>query len=486
MEKGNLRADVNVSVRRPGEALGTRCEIKNVNSIRFAAQAIEHEARRQMAILEDGGAIDQETRLFDPGRGETRSMRSKEEAHDYRYFPDPDLLPLEFDDAYVAALRSGPAGAARCRSVRGSWRRIRALAPTTRTCSWRNGRRRISSKAVARGRDGKQAANWVINELLGALNKTGLGIEASPVSAEQLGALLDLQKEAVISGKIAKDVFEIMLAEGGDPRQIVEARGLKQVTDTGAIEEIVDEVDRRQSGQGGAGEGKARDARLVRRAGDEGEPGQGQPAGGQRAFEGEARHRVKPGACRAPYPRSILTQHTREAWECASFFVLLLVFGLAGPAAAVSDADRAAIQSTIDRQLQAFLADDGATAYSFAAPNITAIFPSVESFMAMVRQRLSAGLPAALLFVRRAERRSRPDRAVCRYRRQRRGVLDGALHASAAAGRELEDRRLLAGEKAGRSRLSAGAPATGAPPTNRCESARPTLRAARHLPNSSA
>jgi aspartyl-tRNA(Asn)/glutamyl-tRNA(Gln) amidotransferase subunit B len=240
MEKGNLRADINVSVRRPGEKLGTRCEIKNVNSIRFAGQAVEHEARRQMAILEDGGSIEQETRLFDPARGETRSMRSKEEAHDYRYFPDPDLLPLEFDDAYVAALERGlpelpDAKRARFMSeYQLSAYDADVLVAERATADFFEG--------VARGRDGKQAANWVINELLGALNKRGVGIEDSPVSAAQLGALIDLQKEGTISGKIAKDVFEIVLAEGGDPREIVEKRGLKQVTDTGAIEAVVDKV----------------------------------------------------------------------------------------------------------------------------------------------------------------------------------------------------------------------------------------------------
>jgi aspartyl-tRNA(Asn)/glutamyl-tRNA(Gln) amidotransferase subunit B len=240
MEKGNLRADINVSVRRPGEAFGTRCEIKNVNSIRFAGQAIEYEARRQIGIIEDGGAIEQETRLFDPGRGETRSMRSKEEAHDYRYFPDPDLLPLEFDDFYVEALAAGlpelpDAKRARFQSEYGlSAYDADVLVAERETANF--------FEAVARGREGKQAANWVINELLGALNRLGRGIETSPVSAHQLGELLDLQKEGVISGKIAKDVFEIMLAEGGDPRAIVEARGLKQVTDTGAIEKLVDDV----------------------------------------------------------------------------------------------------------------------------------------------------------------------------------------------------------------------------------------------------
>jgi len=240
MEKGNLRADINVSVRRPGDKLGTRCEIKNVNSIRFAGQAIEYEARRQIGILEDGGAIEQETRLFDPGRGETRSMRNKEEAHDYRYFPDPDLLPLEFDNAYVAALAESlpelpDDKRARFQAGYGlSAYDADVLVSDRETANF--------FEAVARGRDGKQAANWVINELLGALNRTGRTVETSPVSAHQLGDLLDLQREGVISGKIAKDVFEIMLAVGGEPRAIVESRGLKQVTDTGAIEAVIAEV----------------------------------------------------------------------------------------------------------------------------------------------------------------------------------------------------------------------------------------------------
>jgi aspartyl-tRNA(Asn)/glutamyl-tRNA(Gln) amidotransferase subunit B len=240
MEKGNLRADINVSVRRPGEKLGTRCEIKNVNSIRFAGQAIEYEARRQVGILEDGGTIDQETRLFDPGRGETRSMRSKEEAHDYRYFPDPDLLPLEFDEAFVASLVAQlpelpDEKRARFQSDYG-------LSPYDADVLVAEREVANFFEAVAHGRDGKQAANWVINDLLGALNRSARSIDTSPVSAHQLGALLDLQKDGTISGKIAKDVFEIMLVEGGEPREIVESRGLRQVTDTGEIERAVDVV----------------------------------------------------------------------------------------------------------------------------------------------------------------------------------------------------------------------------------------------------
>jgi aspartyl-tRNA(Asn)/glutamyl-tRNA(Gln) amidotransferase subunit B len=246
MEKGNLRADINVSVRRPGEPFGTRCEIKNVNSVRFAGQAIEYEARRQIGVIEDGGAIVQETRLFDPGRGETRSMRTKEEAHDYRYFPDPDLLPLEFDEAYVAALAEGlpelpDEKRARFMTDFGlSTYDAAVLVADRATAEY--------FEAVATGRApdlirGKQAANWVINELLGALNREGRMIEASPVSAGQLGALLDLQQDGTISGKIAKEVFDILWNEGdGDPRAIVEERGLRQVTDVGAIEALVAEA----------------------------------------------------------------------------------------------------------------------------------------------------------------------------------------------------------------------------------------------------
>lgn len=240
MEKGNLRADVNVSVRRPGEPLGTRCEIKNVNSIRFIGQAVEVEARRQIAILEDGGKIDQETRLYDPAKGETRSMRSKEEAHDYRYFPDPDLLPLEFDAVYVEVLKAGlpelpDAKKARFISQYG-------LSPYDASVLAAEREQADYFEAVAKGRDGKSAANWVINELFGRLNKEGKDVGSSPVSADQLGGIVDLIGEGVISGKIAKDLFEIVWTEGGDPRAVVEARGMKQVTDTGAIEKVVDEV----------------------------------------------------------------------------------------------------------------------------------------------------------------------------------------------------------------------------------------------------
>ncbi|MGX1741535.1 Asp-tRNA(Asn)/Glu-tRNA(Gln) amidotransferase subunit GatB [Bosea sp. NPDC055353] len=240
MEKGNLRADVNVSVRKPGDPLGTRCEIKNVNSIRFIGQAVETEARRQIGIIEDGGTIDQETRLYDPGKGETRSMRSKEEAHDYRYFPDPDLLPLEFDDAFVESLKGALPELPDAKKAR--FIATYGLSPYDASVLVAEREQADYFEEVAKGRDGKAAANWVINELFGRLNKEGQDVTTSPVSAAQLGGLVDLIGEGVISGKIAKDLFEIVWTEGGDPRQIVEARGMKQVTDTGAIEKAVDEI----------------------------------------------------------------------------------------------------------------------------------------------------------------------------------------------------------------------------------------------------
>ncbi len=240
MDKGNLRADVNVSVRRPGEPFGTRCEIKNVNSIRFIGQAVEAEARRQIDIIEDGGTIDQETRLFDPGKGETRSMRSKEEAHDYRYFPDPDLLPLEFSQAYVDEL-------ARDLPELPDEKRTRlmkdyGLSAYDSSVLVSERERADFFEVAAKGRDGKLAANWVINELLGRLNREGHDITDSPVSAAQIGGIVDLISNGTISGKIAKDLFEIVWSEGGYPAEVVKKRGMKQVTDTGAIEKAVDEV----------------------------------------------------------------------------------------------------------------------------------------------------------------------------------------------------------------------------------------------------
>ena len=240
MDEGSMRADVNVSVRKPGGEFGTRCEIKNVNSIRFVGQAIEYEARRQIAIIEDGGTIDQETRLFDPGKGETRSMRSKEDAHDYRYFPDPDLLPLEFDQAFVDALKADLPELPDDKKARF----VADMGLSVYDASILVSEKAVADyfEEVASGRDGKMAANWIINDLLGALNKSGKGIEETPVSPAQLGGVIDLIKNGTISGKIAKDLFEIVWNEGGDPADIVEAKGMKQVTDTGAIEKAVDEV----------------------------------------------------------------------------------------------------------------------------------------------------------------------------------------------------------------------------------------------------
>jgi len=240
MEKGSLRADVNVSVRKPGAPLGTRCEIKNMNSISFIGDAIEHEARRQIEIIEEGGTIDQETRLYDPGKRQTRSMRSKEEAHDYRYFPDPDLLPLELTQDEVDALKARLPELPDEKKAR--FMREAGLSAYDADVLVAERATADFFEAVAQGRDAKLAANWVINELAGRLNKDGKDVSSSPVSAAQLGAVLDLIKDGSISGKIAKELFEIVWSEGGDPRAIVEARGMKQVTDTGAIEKVIDEI----------------------------------------------------------------------------------------------------------------------------------------------------------------------------------------------------------------------------------------------------
>ncbi len=310
MEKGNLRADVNVSVRRPGDELGTRCEIKNVNSIRFIGQAIDIEARRQIDIIEDGGTIAQETRLLDVAAGQTRSMRSKEEAHDYRYFPDPDLLPLEFSQGFVDSLKAdlvelpdekharfmqdyglsaydagvlvaekehadffedvvsansskGQASSSKTEAAGDAAAEGKDKGKTA--AKGKAGKKAVKGKGAKSGtakagkgksgagkpkaRDGKIAANWVINELFGRLNKEGHDIDASPMSAEQLGGIIDLIADKSISGKIAKDLFEIVWSEGGEPAQIVEARGMKQVTDMGAIEKAVDEVIAANPGQ---------------------------------------------------------------------------------------------------------------------------------------------------------------------------------------------------------------------------------------------
>ena len=240
MDEGSLRADVNVSVRKPGAPLGTRCEIKNVNSIRFIGQAIEHEARRQIEIIEDGGTIVQETRLFDPNKGETRSMRSKEEAHDYRYFPDPDLLPLELTQSTVDELKARLPELPDEKKARF----VRDYGLSAYDAGQLVAERETANyfEAVAKGRDAKLAANWVINELFGRLNKEGRDIASSPVSAEQLGGIVDLIADRTISGKIAKDLFEIVWTEGGDPRALVASRGMAQVTDLGAIGGIVDDL----------------------------------------------------------------------------------------------------------------------------------------------------------------------------------------------------------------------------------------------------
>ena len=251
MQNGNLRADVNVSVCRPGDYerymetqdfdhLGTRCEIKNMNSMRFMQAAIDYEARRQIAILEDGGTVDQETRLYDPDKNETRSMRSKEEAHDYRYFPCPDLLPLTIEQDWVDDIKNRlpelpDEKKARFISEFG----LSDYDASVLTADVANA---TFFEEVAKGRDGKLAANWVINELFGRLKKDEKTIKHSPVSAEQLGGIITLITKGDISGKIAKELFEIVYTEGGDPAEIVESRGMKQVTDMGAIEAAVDKI----------------------------------------------------------------------------------------------------------------------------------------------------------------------------------------------------------------------------------------------------
>ena len=251
MEKGQLRADVNVSVCKPGayekfretgdfKHLGTRCEIKNVNSLRFIRQAIEYEAQRQIDILEEGGKVDQETRLFDANTGVTRSMRSKEEAHDYRYFPDPDLLPLELQQTWVDEIKAGLPELPDAKRER--FVSVLGLSDYDASVLAADKDRAAYFEEVAEGRDAKLASNWVNNELYGRLNKEGLTITDCPVSAAQLGGLVALIEDETISGKIAKDVFEILWAEGGDPATIVEERGLKQVTDTGAIEAVIDQL----------------------------------------------------------------------------------------------------------------------------------------------------------------------------------------------------------------------------------------------------
>ena len=250
MEKGNLRADVNVSVRKPGADLGTRCEIKNVNSYRYIQQAIEYEARRQIEIIEDGGTIRQETRLFDPARGETRSMRSKEEAHDYRYFPDPDLLPLVLDPAWVKSIQETLPELPDAKRAR--------LAAQYGLSVYDAGELVIDAahadyfERAAAGRDAKLVANWTTNELLARLAKDGLDIDASPIPSDDVAGLVKLLEDGVISSKIAKEVFEHMWAGEGTPAQIVAARGLTQVSDTGELETLIDGLIAANPGQAAA------------------------------------------------------------------------------------------------------------------------------------------------------------------------------------------------------------------------------------------
>jgi aspartyl-tRNA(Asn)/glutamyl-tRNA(Gln) amidotransferase subunit B len=247
MEEGSLRCDANVSVRRPGAVLGTRTEIKNLNSMRFVGRAIEYEARRQVELLEAGGAVVQETRLFDAAKGETRSMRTKEEAHDYRYFPDPDLLPLELEDSFIEQIRAGLPelpDAKKARFIAGyglSAYDAEVLVAERAAADY--------FEEAARGRDPKLVANWVITGLFGALNRAGRDIALSPIIPARLGRLIDLIQDGTISGRIAKDVFSEMFESGEDPAAIVERKGLRQISDTGALEQIVDELIAANPGQ---------------------------------------------------------------------------------------------------------------------------------------------------------------------------------------------------------------------------------------------
>jgi aspartyl-tRNA(Asn)/glutamyl-tRNA(Gln) amidotransferase subunit B len=240
MDQGSMRADVNVSVRRPGGELGTRCEMKNINSVRFIQQSIEYEARRQIEIIENGGTIEQQTRLFDSKNGETRPMRSKEEAHDYRYFPDPDLLPLEFEQSWVDSLKAELPELLDDKKAR--FIKEFGLSAYDASVLVSERERAAYFEDVAAGRDAKLASNWVTGSLFGALNKLGVSISESKVSASQLGELIDLISDQTISGRIAKDVFDIMFESGEAPGKIVEERGLRQVTDTGAIEAEIDTI----------------------------------------------------------------------------------------------------------------------------------------------------------------------------------------------------------------------------------------------------
>jgi aspartyl-tRNA(Asn)/glutamyl-tRNA(Gln) amidotransferase subunit B len=240
MEEGSLRCDANVSVRRPGASLGTRCEIKNLNSMRFVGRAIDYEARRQIEILETGGAIQQETRLFDSSKGETRSMRTKEEAHDYRYFPDPDLLPLELDDAFIARIEAGlpelpDAKKARFMEAYGlSAYDAEVLVAERASADY--------FEQAAKGHDPKLVANWVIGDFFGALNRAGRDVALAPITPDKLGQLVGMIQAGTISGRIAKDVFATMFETGQDPEAIVAEQGLAQISDSGQLETIVDEL----------------------------------------------------------------------------------------------------------------------------------------------------------------------------------------------------------------------------------------------------
>jgi aspartyl-tRNA(Asn)/glutamyl-tRNA(Gln) amidotransferase subunit B len=244
MEEGSLRCDANVSVRRPGDPLGTRSEIKNLNSMRFVGRAIDYEARRQIELIEAGGTVDQETRLFDADRGKTRSMRTKEEAHDYRYFPDPDLLPLELDDAFVDGIRKTLPELPDARKAR--FMRDHGLSPYDAEVL-------VAERASAEyfeaalgdgqpGRDPKLVANWIVTDLFGALNRAGRDIASAPITPDKLGNLVELIQDGTISGRIAKDVFSEMFETGEDPAAIVERKGLKQISDAGAIEQIAEGI----------------------------------------------------------------------------------------------------------------------------------------------------------------------------------------------------------------------------------------------------
>jgi aspartyl-tRNA(Asn)/glutamyl-tRNA(Gln) amidotransferase subunit B len=240
MQEGSLRADVNVSVRKPGEPFGARCEIKNMNSLKFIQAAIEYEARRQIAVIEDGADVNQETRLYDPKKNETRPMRSKEEAHDYRYFPDPDLLPVELDQAWIDEIAASLPELPDAKKAR--FMNDFGIADDDASILIAEPEHADFFEKVAKGADGKRAANWVINEFFGRLNKEEKTISSSPISAEQLRGVVNLIHKGDISSKIAKDLLDIVWTEGGDPEKIVEERGMRQMTDLSAIEAAVDAV----------------------------------------------------------------------------------------------------------------------------------------------------------------------------------------------------------------------------------------------------